>query len=484
VNAVNPNGSGQSSTAQTLLNSVTYNVDGNVSGWLWSDSKARTIGYDSYGQIASYTLGDPNGSSTAAGSLRTLVRDAAGRVTAYTHTNNGSAVTSLDQGFSYDDLNRLTGQTVSSTSYAYSYDATGNRTSKTIGGTSYTNTVASTSNRYTQVQDVGGTSSVTHDSAGNITADGANSYTYSDRGRMNSATTGAGSVSFLYNGFEQRAKKTQSSGSTHYIYDEDSQLLGAYDANGVPVWETIYLESIPVGVLKQTGSAANNNVAVTLHNMHADQINTPRLITKQDHTFVWRWEAAEVFGATPPDQNPSGLGVFVFDQRGMGQVQDAETGLVDNISRQLDPRTGRYDQFDPLGLKPSINGYLHVDGRPLSDVDPLGLAGGRGERGVTGGAGGQNTNNPYKHCRELSPPEVGFVECRHHQTGKWIRKPRPEQMPFPKPKPATQGMCESVDCQRVVSVIVGGAVVFVAACTLPAWAPLLGLGALGAAAAQ
>jgi hypothetical protein len=49
--------------------------------------------------------------------------------------------------------------------------------------------VSPSSNRLTQTQDVGGTATVLYDAAGHITSDGSNSFTYSDRGRMSSATT-------------------------------------------------------------------------------------------------------------------------------------------------------------------------------------------------------------------------------------------------------------------------------------------------------
>ena|GEM_PF-2673338 len=58
--------------------------------------------------------------------MRTLVRNAAGRITGYIHSNNGAAVAALDQGFGYDALHRLLTATVAGTSSAYSYDATGN----------------------------------------------------------------------------------------------------------------------------------------------------------------------------------------------------------------------------------------------------------------------------------------------------------------------------------------------------------------------
>jgi RHS repeat-associated protein len=214
----------------------------------------------------------------------------------------------------------------------------------------------------------------------------------------------------LYNGLQQRAYKSSSIGARYYVYDEDAQLLGEYDSAGVPIHETIYLGTTPMGVLKQTGTAGANNIAVITYNAHADHIDTPRVITKQDHTIVWRWDAAEAFGATVPNQDPNGLGEFPFSQRGRGQVQDAESGLVDNINRQLDPRTGRYDQFDPLGLSAAINGYLHVGGNPLSMVDPSGLiceysqstgsfacrnAGGQTYTSCSGYSGkGEGVNNP------------------------------------------------------------------------------------------
>jgi RHS repeat-associated protein len=373
VTAVNPNGVGLSATTTALIGTVTYNADNNPSGWKWSDAKARTIGYDSVGQVASYTLGDPNGTGNAAGVLRTVSRDPAERITAYTHTNNGSAVTSLDQGFVYDNLNRLLTDTVSPASTSYSYDETGNRASKTIGGTTYTNTVASTSNRLTQTQDVGGTSSVSYDAAGNISGDGTNTYIYNDRGRMTSASTASGTVTFTYNGLNQRASKALGGASTYYVYNEGGQLVGEYDNAGAPVYETIYLGAMPVGALKQTGSAGASNIAVTLYNVDADQIAVPRMITKQDHTIVWRWDTAEAFGGTAPNQDPSGLGAFVFNQRFPGQVFDSETGLFQNWNREYNARLGRYVESDPIGLDGGINTFSYVGASPLNSIDPQGL---------------------------------------------------------------------------------------------------------------
>jgi RHS repeat-associated protein len=163
-------------------------------------------------------------------------------------------------------------------------------------------------------------------------------------------------------------------------------MLGEYDANGVPIYETIYLGmtanskvgsdplASPVVVLKQTGTVAGSNIATSLYNVYSDHLATPRVITRpSDEAIVWRWDAAEAFGATAPNQNPNALGAFVFNQRLPGQVFDAETGLFQNWNREYNARLGRYIQSDPIGLNGGINTYAYVGGNPLSHVDARGL---------------------------------------------------------------------------------------------------------------
>jgi RHS repeat-associated protein len=52
---------------------------------------------------------------------------------------------------------------------------------------------------------------------------------------------------------------------------------------------------------------------------------------------VWRWDPAEPFGTYSANENPSGLGTFVFNLRLPGQYFDKETNLHYNYFRDYDP---------------------------------------------------------------------------------------------------------------------------------------------------
>jgi len=120
-----------------------------------------------------------------------------------------------------------------------------------------------------------------------------------------------------------------------------------------------------------------------------------------DGAVLWRWDQAEAFGATPPDQNPSGLGVFTFNQRLPGQVFDAETNTFYNWHRNYRPDMGRYIQSDQIGLTGGLNTYAYVGGNSLSFDDPTGLV---KITGISGAAGETSVHaNPGPNATDFRP---------------------------------------------------------------------------------
>jgi len=130
--------------------------------------------------------------------------------------------------------------------------------------------------------------------------------------------------------------------------------------------------------LNATTTSAPVNITVNpavaqLFFIHADHLNTPRLIADSAGTTVWRWDQGEPFGNDVPNNNPSGAGAFDFPLRFPGQYFDRETNLAYNYFRDYDSATGRYIQSDPLGLVAGVNTYSYVANNPLRWTDPTGL---------------------------------------------------------------------------------------------------------------
>jgi RHS repeat-associated protein len=420
LNSINVNPVTNLTSSMGVLSGVGYNAAHQPLGWQWSNGTAYARTYDSYGRVSTYQLGNPAGTGISAGLTRTLAYDSAGQVVSYTHTNSAGAQTSYNQNFAYDGLSRVFSASVGSNWYGYDYDLNNNRTDRLISNTDYLSSFSPTSNQLVQEQSpTSSANNYSYDAAGNATFDGTVSYTYSDRGRMSAATIGANLVSYLYNGLDQRVSKIGPSsvvptGAAYFVYDDAGKVLGEYDANGNPIYETIYAGATPVAVMQQTGSASNGTLAVNLYNVYADQLNTPRVITRQsDSAIVWRWDLTDPYGSVAPNNNPSALGTFVFNQRHPGQVFDAETGNFQNWMRDYNPRTGRYLESDPIGLKGGMNTYAYVGGNPVSATDPNGqlpwlVTGAIGALGAGIGDAAWQTWQIYKShgCKKFDTSEL------------------------------------------------------------------------------
>ena len=104
--------------------------------------------------------------------------------------------------------------------------------------------------------------------------------------------------------------------------------------------------------------------------VHADHLNTPRRLTRNNGQVVWQW-AYSAFGEeqptlaknrfanpeTTPNAGTTNAPEVVFNLRYPGQYFDKESGLFYNYFRSYDARTGRYTQGDPIELEGGWNRY-------------------------------------------------------------------------------------------------------------------------------
>jgi len=349
------NRAGQVDALRVNGSDALYNIQtqpfGGITSWRWSDGTLQSRSFDLDGRLTSYPLG----SETV-----TLNYDRAGRL-----TNQTGAV---NQQFDYDALDRLTG-TTSAINQLFSYDANGNRESFTQDRALSDYTVASSSNRLTAISGAPvtgeGARSYHYDAAGNTLSDGTRTFDYNTANRLSRITNGSVIVDNHYNGLGQRVRKLVSgsqSSDTRYVYDEAGQTVGEYNADGSLINEIVYLNNMPVLLIRPAG----------VYNIQTDQLNTPRAILNSAQTVVWKWDS-DAFGSTPANEDPDNNGLTLqFNLRFPGQIHDSETGLHYNYFRDYDPQTGRYVESDPIGLGGGINTYNYALSNPLSHTDPTG----------------------------------------------------------------------------------------------------------------
>jgi RHS repeat-associated protein len=334
----------------TVLSGMTYEPFGGANGWTWGNGSTVSRTYNGDGLVsqivtASVTLG--------------YSFDNANRVTGISDSSNSA----LTWTYGYDPLDRLTSGTTSAITDGWTYDANGNRLTQ-IGTTAITFSVSSTDNQLTAT--TGGlVRSYSYDAAGNTEGYGSYTFSYNNRGRMKS--TSASSTSYLYNALGQMVEKSGTLGTTIFMQDEAGHLIGEYDGSGNLIQETIWLGDIPVATLRPNGSSVN------IFYVHTDHLNAPRKVSRpSDNTLEWRWDA-DPFGTAAPNQNPAGLGTFIYGLRFPGQYYMAETGLNQNYYRDYDAQVGRYLEVDPIGLTPaSYSSYAYGDDDPVSKIDPTG----------------------------------------------------------------------------------------------------------------
>lgn len=341
-----------------LLSSAKRHPFGPSAGWVYGNG--RTLSRDVDQDYRPSALnGSGSGALNAAFSF-----SAVGELTGLTAGGTGATSVSL----TYDALSRLTAFKDAATGSiidSYSYDATGNRTSAKVNGADQAYVYPSDSHR---LQNIAGVSRA-YDAAGNtLSIQGVErEFAYNAMGRLSAVKrNGAVAAEYHYNDLGQQITRKARGAFALSLYDERGQWLGEYDQKGVARQQVIWLDDMPVGLLK--GSA--------LYYVQPDHLGTARVVIDSARDVaVWSWDLkGEAFGATAPNEDLDQDGtLFEFAMRFPGQRYDAESGLHYNVQRDYDPASGRFVTSDPLGLQGGISTYGYVNGNPLASVDPDGM---------------------------------------------------------------------------------------------------------------
>jgi len=336
-----------------IVQSLTYDAAGALRSQTLGNGLVETVTVDADGQRTAHSIGGTGAVDAS------LSYDANGNLV----TRTGPAGTSA---YTYDPLDRISGESGPVKSQSFTYDANGNRLSDASGGYSY----ASASNRLSGIP----SGAVSVDAAGNVNraASSVYRYTYDAVGRLANATdAGTAAISYGYNYQNQRASrfahKSKYGASVIYHYDRDGHLIAeTKPSTGAPIRSYVWRDDVVVAQIEHQPSR-------TMLYLETDHLGAVRAARSSTGQVIWRWES-DAFGARAPNRDPDGDGQFTtVDLRFPGQIADSFHPAVYNWHRYYDPTSGRYVSSDPIGLAGGINTYAYAGGRPLTRIDPFGL---------------------------------------------------------------------------------------------------------------
>jgi RHS repeat-associated protein len=385
----------------TFANSFTYAPHGGVTSETWGNSGVHTLAFNRRLQVSQVKL-------TVSGTVQQQYDYGYGQFNTSTGAvdtskNNGQlgkidasigTTAQWNQGFSYDELGRLTnvaehqGSSMTTQTYAqaYGYDRYGNRTQSAnamlalpaVSSSDYDTT--NNNNRF-----VSGVAS--YDAAGNITSDAkfrALTYAYDANGRQTSASNGTWTQTQVYDRAGQRVQTTVSSTTRTMVYDAFGQDVAEYSGSTLDR-EHIYRSGALLAIYEAGTSAIKYALTDAQGSTRAVLNSSGTVLARHDYlpfgeeigSGIGLRTSGQGFGATDTNRQKYGL-----------TERDATTGLDHTWWRKYENLSGRWTSPDPLrgsmGDPQSFNAYNYAVNDPINLVDPAGLDPGGALGGLAG----------------------------------------------------------------------------------------------------
>ncbi|XYH97782.1 RHS repeat-associated core domain-containing protein [Sorangium sp. So ce1128] len=280
-----------------------------------------------------------------------------------------------NERFRYDPLERLTCAYFSDVESAtapcalrYDHDPNGNLTFTSDAGTlSYDDPL------HPHAVTGAGADSFGYDAVGNqIARPGGVTVSYTTFDLPATITQGASTVSFAYDGDQQRIRKTTPDEETLYFGDLYERVTDVA-TRAVEHRYNVHSPERVVAVVTRGGAEPGTRY------VHVDHLGSVDALTDEDGDVIER-RSYDPFGQrrNPVWGQPAPASFSSGTTRGFtGHEGDEELGLVNMRGRMYDPRIGRFLTTDPIVQAPlsgqSWNPYSYVGNDPLNHVDPSGF---------------------------------------------------------------------------------------------------------------
>jgi RHS repeat-associated protein len=304
------------------------------------------------------------------------------------HTRSNATASSLDESYSYDELDRLINTVRGGNAYqSWTLDSLSNWSTVT-DSTGTQSRATDAANEIGAVTEPGTPGfSMVYDAAGNLQFDGKYHYTYDAWNHLvgvnadNSGSVGNLIASYAYDGQGTRIAKSSGGHTTDYYYDMNGHILEER-VDGTAMTQYVWgCDNAPVCRLFDV----NNNATFAqklyyttdAHGSITGMVDasTGQVVERYAYnsygevTFYARdWSEMVVTGHADGTASLYGNEVLYSGYR-----YDPETGDYQIGFRELDPSTGAWLQRDPAGYVDTMSVYAYVGSNPGRFVDPSGL---------------------------------------------------------------------------------------------------------------